>query len=196
MSQEKAREARIINRLNVRETRSSRAVVSIVVAAVLLVMALWLAMELVLSVTQNAPLLMSPAELAQRLASLATQANPAALVAAGVAAALLGIFLLAMAVLPGTKARHVIANKRSAVVVDNAVLAAALSRTARTAAHLAPEQVATSVSRTRIDVSVHPSSGRAVDTEHIRETVAREVQLYGLRKPLTVGVTSHAAVGS
>lgn len=196
MRDEQAREARIINRLNRRETRSSRAAVSIVVAAALLVVTLWLALELVLSATQNAPVLGTPAELAQGLASLATQLIPGALVAVGVAAALLGIFLLAMAVLPGTKARHVIANKRSAVVVDNAVLAAALSRTARTAAHLAPEQVATSVSRKRIDVSVHPSSGRAVDTEHIRETVARELNAYGLGKPLAVGVTTSTAVGS
>lgn len=196
MRDEQAREARIINRLNVRETRSSRAVVSIAVAAVLLVAALWLALELVLSTTQNAPVLMNPAELAQRLASLATQTVPGALVAVGVAAALLGIFLLAMAVLPGTKARQVIANNRSAVVVDNAVLASALSRTARTAARLAPEQVATSVGRKRIDVSVHPSSGRVVDTEHIRESVAREVTFYGLRKPLAVGVTTSTAVGS
>lgn len=196
MRDEQAREARIINRLNRRETRSSRAAVSIVVAAALLVVTLWLALELVLSATQNAPVLGSPAELAQGLASLATQLIPGALVAVGVAAVLLGIFLLAMAVLPGTKARHVIANKRSAVVVDNAVLAAALSRTACTAAHLAPEQVATSVSRKRIDVSVHPSSGRAVDTEHIRETVARELTAYGLGKPLAVGVTTSTAVGS
>ena len=196
MRDEQAREARIINRLNVRETRSSRAVVSIVVAALLLVAALWLALELVLSTTLNAPVFMNPAELAQRLASLGTQALPGALVAVGVAAALLGIFLLAMAVLPGTKARQAIANNRSAVVVDNAVLAAALSRTARTAARLAPEQVTTSVSRKRIDVSVHPSSGRAVDTEHIRESVAREVTFYGLRKPLTVGVTTNTAVAS
>lgn len=196
MRDEQAREARIINRLNMRETRSGRAAVSIAVAAVLLVVTLWLALELVLSATQNAPVLINPAELAQRLASLATEVIPGVLVAAGVAAALLGIFLLAMAVLPGAKARHVIANSRSAVVIDNAVLAAALSRTARTAAHLAPEQVVTSVSRKRIDVSVHPSSGRAVDTEHMRETVARELKAYGLRKPLAVGVTSSTAVGS
>lgn len=196
MRDEQAREARIINRLNMRETRSSRAAVSIVVAAVLLVMTLWLALEMVLSATQNAPVLMNPAELVQRFAALATQVIPGALVAVGVAAALLGIFLLAMAVLPGTKARHVIANNRSAVVVDNDVLAAALSRTARTAAHLAPEQVVTSVSRKRIDVTVHPSSGRAVDTERIQETVARELKAYGLRKPLAVGVSTSTAVGS
>lgn len=196
MSDEQAREARIIKRLNMRETRSSRAAVSITGAAVLLVVTLWLALEMVLSATQNLPVLMSPAELARRFASLPTQLVPGALVVAGVAAALLGIFLMAMAVLPGTKARHIIANNRSAVVVDNAVLASALSRAARTAAHLAPEQVATSVSRKRIDVSVHPSSGRAVDTDSIKETVAREVKAYGLSKPLDVGVSTSTAVGS
>lgn len=196
MSDEQAREARIIKRLNMRETRSSRAAVSITGAAVLLVVTLWLALEMVLSATQNLPVLMSPAELARRFASLATQLVPGALVVAGVAAALLGIFLMAMSVLPGTKARHIIANNRSAVVVDNAVLASALSRAARTAAHLAPEQVATSVSRKRIDVSVHPSSGRAVDTDYIKETVAREVKAYGLSKPLDVGVSTSTAVGS
>lgn len=196
MRDEQAREARIINRLNARETRSSRAAASIVSAVVLLVVALWLALELVLSVTQNAPLLLNPAQMAQRIASLPTLLLPGALAAAGVAAALLGILLLAMAGLPGTKARHVIANNRSAVVVDSAVLAAALSRTARTVARLAPEQVATSVSRKRVDVRVHPGSGRTVDAERIRDAVARDVKSCGLRKPLAVGVGNGKAVGS
>ena len=189
---------RLVRKLNRRETRSSRAALSIVVATVLLAAVLWLAVELVLSATGNAALLMSPVELADRTAVVATATIPGALIGAGAALCLLGIALLAAAFLPGTKSRHVIKSERSAVVVDCEVLAAAVSRTARTAARLAPEQVTSSVGRNKVDVVLHPGSGRTVDTNDVQQAVEREVSGYGLRRPLTVVVTtgSPRAVGA
>ena len=181
---------RLVRKLNRRETRSSRAALSIVVATVLLAAVLWLAVELVLSATGNAAWLMSPVELASRTAAVATATIPGALIGAGAALCLLGIALLAAAFLPGTKPRHVIENARSAVVVDSEVLAAAVSRTARTAARLAPEQVTSRVGRKKVDVVLHPGAGRAVDRNDVQQAVEREVSGYGLRRPLTVVVTT------
>lgn len=185
-----AMDPRMISRINLRETRSSRAALSIVVAAVLLVALAWLAVELILSATGNSALLMSPVELARHAASLATATIPGALVGAGIAVALAGVALLAAALLPGTKPRHIVGSDRSAVVIDSEVLAAAVSRAARTSARLAPEQVTSSVGHKHIDVVVRPSSGLTVDTDVIREAVESEVSGYGLRRPLTVGITT------
>lgn len=187
----------LIRRLTLRETRSSRAALSIMVAAVLLLAAIWLGLELLLSRTGNAALLISPAELAQKAASLATATIPGVLVAAGALVTLVGIALLCAAVLAGTKPRHIIANPRAAVVVDSEVVAAAVSRTARTAAHLAPEQVASSVGRKRIDVSVRPAAGRSVDVDTVREAVEKEVATYGLlRQPaITISAGNQPSAG-
>ncbi|MDO5754252.1 hypothetical protein [Arthrobacter sp.] len=198
MSSFQATEPRLIMRMNRREIRSSRAAWSIVAATVLLLAVLWLAVELVLSATGNSALLLSPTELALRTASLGTATIPAALTAAGGILVLAGIAVLALAILPGRKPRHIVDNDRFAVVVDGEVLAAAVSRTARTAAQLAPEQVTSSVGRKRIDVVVRPGSGRTVDKESVKYAVEREVSSYGLRQSMFVDVstTTHRAVGS
>ena len=178
----------LIRRMGRRETHSARSVLSITVAAVLVAITLWLGLELVLSATGNNALLVSPPELARRAASLGTATLPPALTAAGAALALLGLLLLAAAFLPGRKARHIIENPRSAVVVDRDVLASALARTARTTARLAPEQVSASVGRRNVQVRVHPGSGRPVDQAAVREAVDRDVSGYSLAGKLRVAV--------
>ncbi len=190
MNNENAAKARQVNRLNLREIRSSRSALSVVSASALLVALLWMVLELLLSATGNPALLMAPAELAQRTASVATATIPGALVGAGLALALAGVGLLAAACLPGTKPRHILENARAAVVVDSEVLAAAASRSARTAARLAPEQVTSSVGRKSIEVTVRPTSGHAVDVDAIRDAVEGETAGYRLRKPLAVKVAA------
>lgn len=195
MSNAPAKMQRVVRRLGLRETHSSRAALSIVTALVLLTVVAWLLLELVLSATGNTALLVSPAELARRTATLAMDTLPGALVGAGAVLALLGIALVAGAVLPGRKPRHIMGNPaaghpRSAVVVDSDVLAAAVSRIARSVARLAPEQVTSSVGRKRIDVVLRPGSGLESDADGVKEAVQREVAGYGLLSPLTVTVST------
>lgn len=186
-----------IRRTGRRETHSSRAVLSVATAVILLIAVLWLVLELVLSLTGNAALLISPTELLSRLASLGTATIPAALTAAGVVLALIGVAYVLAAILPGTKPRHIVENPRAAVVVEREVLASALARTARTAAQLAPEQVTASVGHRNVQVRVHPTSGKAVDLPAVQEAVDREVSGYSLERALkvTVVVAPHGAVG-
>ncbi|MGP9501559.1 hypothetical protein ACT3TS_05020 [Specibacter sp. AOP5-B1-6] len=193
-----ATDPQLIKRLNLREIRSSRAALSIVCASVLLVAIVWLGVELVLSVTGNSALLISPADLAGRTASLGTATIPWVLIGAGAVASIVGLALLAAAILPGTKPRHILENSRSAVVIDSEVLASAISRAARTAARLAPEQVASRVSRKRVDVTVRPGVGRSVDAQAIREAVEQDMSGYRLRKPLTIALSTgtHGEVGA
>ncbi|ALE04491.1 hypothetical protein AL755_02100 (plasmid) [Arthrobacter sp. ERGS1:01] len=186
-----------IRRTGRRETHSSRAALSVVSAAVMLAAVLWLVLELVLSLTGNTALLISPTELLSRLASLGTATIPAALIAAGVVLALIGAAYVLAAILPGTKPRHIIENQRAAVVVERDVLASAVARTARTAAQLAPEQVTASVGHRDVQVRVHPTSGKAVDQLAVQEAVDREVSGYALARALkvTVVVARQGAVG-
>lgn len=190
MRRRNGQEAKLIRRLTLRETRSSRAALSVVVAVVLLALTLWLAAELVLSATGNQALLISPGQLANGAAVVPTATIPGALVGIGAGLALLGAALLAAALLHGAKARHAVANPRAAVVVDSEVIAAASSRAARTQAGLLPEQVSTSVGRTRLEVSIRPTSGRSVDVTAVRDAVEGETSGYGLEKPLPVHVTA------
>ncbi|WP_449374510.1 hypothetical protein [Arthrobacter psychrolactophilus] len=181
----------LLKRLNLREVRSSRAAVSIVVATVMLLVIVWLGLEQALSLTGNEPMVLVPAELLEDSASLGTAILPWVLIAAGVALVLLGIALLATAGLYLAPRPDMFWRTRvppSWLIVR--CLAAAVSRTARTVARLAPEQVASRVGRTRIEVDIRPDAGRTVDANAIREAVERDVSGYGLRKPPAITLST------
>ena len=72
--------------------------------------------------------LVHPLAGAQWLADLPGPYPPALLVAAGVLMALVGLIFLGNGLLPGRRARHVIANPRVAIVVDDEVIASALAK--------------------------------------------------------------------
>jgi len=191
------RQEAMIRRMGRRETHSSRAALAVVSASVLLVVVLWLILEGALSMTGNGPLLLAPAQLMHAVAVMGTATVPAALLAAGVVIGLLGLLVVAAAILPGGKPRHILANPRSAVVVERDVLAAAIARTARTAARLSPAQVTATVGPRTAQLRLHPSSGRAVDVDAVTEAVDKELSGYSLARPLTptVSVAHHGAVG-
>ena len=75
---------RIIRRMIRRDTHSSRSVPSIVAASILLVTFLWLALESVLWLLKDQPLLASPAQLRKWLLELPANTIPAGMTAAGV----------------------------------------------------------------------------------------------------------------
>lgn len=186
-----------IRRIARRETRRSRALTSIITASALLLLLLWLSTETVLSVTGNKALLASPAQMLQWLAGLTTATLPAGLVAAGAGLMILGLIFLVLALRAGRRSRHVLASDRAAVVVDDEVIAAALSRSARTASRLAPEQVATTVGRRTVDVVLHPSSGTPADSDAAEAAVRDEIDRYGFAVPprVTVRTSQKGALG-
>lgn len=187
----------LLRRMRRRETQFSRAVPSIVCASILLGIVLWLGGELVLSVIGHRPVLLSPVQLAAGAVRLGQDTRPGVLPGVGIALAVLGLVLVALALVPGVRSRHVVADPRSAVVVDSEVLAAALSRTARQAAHLAAEQVLTRVGPGTVDVFVHPTSGVPVDRSAIEAAVERELAGYDLLRPLAlrVQISDRGALG-
>ncbi len=82
-------------------------------------------------------------------------------------ALLLGLLSLWGALAPGRTHRRVLSTPRAPVVVDDAVLAGALSRSAARAAGVAPTQVTTKLGGRRALISVQPSTGFDVDTQAV-----------------------------
>ena len=125
--------------------------------------------------------------------------TPPVLVTAGAAVAMLvGVIVILIALTPGRRARHALPHDRLAVIVDDAVLAGALGRAARTAASVPADRVRTTISARRATVSVTPSSGIPVDKSAV-ETAARELADRLAPTPrvrVGVSVASSGVVGS
>lgn len=188
---------RTIGRLVRRETHSSRAAASVLTAGALAGLWLWLALESVLALLQEHPLLVSPDHLGRWVVDVPANTVPAGLVAGGAGLAILGLVLLWAAVTRGRRPRHALHSNRSAVVADDEVLAAALSRRARLTAGLAPGQVTTTVSRRAVRVQVRPTSGVPVDRDAIDAAVGDELAAYSLdhRIALKIHILREGALG-
>ena len=186
-----------IRRLVRRETHSSRAVPSILTASVLLAASLWLSLESVLWLLKDQPLLASPAQMLRWLEELPGKTVPAGMIAAGIGVALLGLLVLGLGVGRGRRRRRSLESDRAAVVVDDDVIAAAVSGRVRLAAGLAPGQATTTVGGRSVRVQVRPTSGQPLAVDRVREAVDGELAAYGLDRRMTSGVRvlTEGAVG-
>jgi len=184
-------------RLTRRETHSSRAIPSIVTASLLIAVFLWLTLEAVLWLLKDQPLLASPAQLLEWLIGLPVNTTQAGMVAAGAGLGILALVLLGLALGTGRRQRRALGSERAAVVVDHEVIAAAVSRTARRAAGLAPGQVTTTVGGRSVRVQVRPTSGEPLVMEDIQAAVDGELAAYALERPVrsTVQILNEGAVG-
>lgn len=187
----------ISRRMIRRETHSSRALASSICAVLVAGVFLWLAAEIVLWLVRGPAVIARPAQLLQWLTDLPVRTIPAGLAAAGAGLGLLGLLLLGLAFGRGRKARRALSSDRSAVVVDDEVIAAAVSGKTRQVAGLAPGQVTTTVGGRSVRVRVRPTSGIALDPDAIRKAVDDELAAYGMAGPFTssVKVASQGAVG-
>ncbi|WP_425840555.1 hypothetical protein [Microbacterium sp. PA5] len=88
-------------------------------------------------------------------------------VAIGAVALVFGVVCLWGAVSPGRAGRRLSGDERAPLVVDDAVLAGSLSRSAARTAGVAPDQVRTHVARRRADIEVTPSSGFPVAADEV-----------------------------
>ncbi|RKR15537.1 DUF6286 domain-containing protein [Arthrobacter oryzae] len=188
---------RVIRRLVRRETHSSRAAASALTAGALAAIFLWLALEAVLALLQQSPLLASPDRLGRWLAGVPANTPPAGLVAAGAGLAALGLVLFAAAATPGRRSRHAVHSDRSAVVVDDEVIASAVSLRARLTAGLARGQVSTTVGRRAVRVLVRPTSGIPADRDKIGTAVDAELATYALDRRITpsIHISREGALG-
>ncbi|WP_254785556.1 DUF6286 domain-containing protein [Arthrobacter sp. ok362] len=168
-----------MDRILKRETHTSRAVVSVIAAALVMAVCGYALLETAVRAIGQPPWLVDPQTAAERVVALPAGIGPLLLVATGAVIAMAGLFFFLNAVLPGRRARHLLPDRRAAVVVDDEVIAAALARRARLAANVTQQQVMVVVSRNRVMVNVRPTSGVPLRPDAVLEAVRRELQEMG-----------------
>ncbi|WP_190989649.1 DUF6286 domain-containing protein [Pseudarthrobacter sulfonivorans] len=188
-----------IRRVVRRETHSSRAGVSVVAAVLVMGLAGYGLLESAVHAIGQPAWLIEPQLAAERIVALPAGLPPLLLGAGGAVVAMVGLFFLLNAVLPGRRARHVLNGADStAVVVDDEVIASALARSARLAANVTPEQVMVVVSQRQVIVNVRPTSGIPLAEQAVLAAVEDELREMSL-DPLPevrVNVSSAGVIGA
>lgn len=174
-----------------RELHSPRSTAAIAVAVVLVLALVWVGTESVLAALRQPALLLDPSTIARDVRGL-SGAPAGLLIVSGVLTAVVGLVLIVLAVTPGRRGRHAIDAEGSPAVVDDEVIASALSRTAATESGLAPERVVTSVGRRSATVTVTPVSGMGVDREALQRAVAEHASALAVQPPIRARVVLDA----
>lgn len=166
-----------MRRVLYRETHSTRAAVATVAAVLVMGLAGYGLLEAAVHAIGQPAWLIEPQLAAERIVALPAGIPPLLLGASGAVVAMVGLFFLLNAILPGRRARHVLSGTgaSSAVVVDDEVIASALARSARLAANVTPEQVMVVVSRRQVIVNVRPTSGVPVAEAAVLAAVQDEL---------------------
>lgn len=193
MSSQKSTYARVTRR----ETHSPRSGLAITLAVILVVVLAWIGTETVLAMLNQPALLVAPVDMGRSIVDLATYQTGLVL-AGGIVVAIIGLVLVIAALGPGRRSRHVLPSGRSAVVVDNAVIASALAREASYAGNVDPDNTEVSVSHRTALVRIRPSSGQSIDKPAIRSAVASALDRYEATPKLRAKVTvdKEAKVGA
>lgn len=179
--------SRVDARIVRRETHSPRSTAAVVVAIALVVVVAWLAAEGVLSLLGLRPLLASP-RTALRAVADAPESGVPLLIFTAVAAGVVGLWLVALAVLPGRRPRRRLAAENVAVVADDEMLASALARRAARTAGVAPDAVTVSLRRRSGVVRIVPVSGMRVPRDEVARAVTDEFHHAGSAAPLRLRV--------
>lgn len=165
-----------MSRILRRETHSSRAGAAVIAAVLVIILCVYALLEAGVRAVGQPPWLVDPTTAAERIIALPEGISPLLLGASGAVVAMVGLFFLLHAVLPGRRARHLLRDPRTAVVVDDEVLASALARRARMAANVTQEQVMVVVSRQIVVVNVRPTSGSRVSHDAVLAAVQAELE--------------------
>ena len=173
-----------------RETHSPRTGAMLVVVILLILAAVYAAVEIGLSLAGRPPLLVAPGAAFDALSALPTAVVPAALIAIGAAIAVIGLIVLVIAVAPGRLSRHEMTWGERAVVVDNGVVASSIAQHVSLESGIARENVVVGVAHRSVDVTVRPPLGIPVDIDGLRAIVDEEVASYRL----TPSVRTHVRV--
>lgn len=188
MSNQSSKSGPYVSYLVRRQTHSSRAFSSVILAILIIAALGFLATEGVLALAGKDPLLVNPADMWQQgFASLSDNHRPLAIIVGGLLT-LCGILLLAKAVLPGTLSKHALSDERVAYVVDDAVVAAGISRLVREEAGLPQGTVSTAVSKRRSVSTIIPSTGRPLDQAQMQQVASDEIASWQLRPRLKSAV--------
>ncbi|TFD63570.1 DUF6286 domain-containing protein [Cryobacterium ruanii] len=173
----------IYRRISRRELHSPRSAAAITVAVLIMLLCGWLGTEIVLHLISQPALLATPGGLAEGVASASTAPVPLLTVLA-LGCALVGLMLVAVAVTPGRRARHLIDSERTVTVVDDEVIASALAGRAAHAGGVDPDNTRVSISRRLATVHLVPTSGLPVHRDTVLGAVREQIDGLNLRPPL------------
>lgn len=188
MSTQSSKSGPYVSYLVRRETHSSRALISVILALLLMAGLGYLATEGVLATLGRPPLLAAPQYLwEQAPAALQEKSRPLVIIV-GVVVAIFGLLLLAKAILPGTLSKHALKDERAAYVADDSVIASGISRLVREEAGLPQGTVSTAVSKRRSLSTITPSTGRPLDQEQMLKFTNDEVTSWQLQPRLNTAV--------
>lgn len=181
-----------------RETSSSRAAASVIAAILVIGLCVYALLETAVRAVGQPPWLIDPQAAAERIIELPAGVPPLLLGVTGAVLLAAGLFFFLNAVLPGRRARHVLADPRAGVVVDDEVIASALARRARLAANVTQEQVMVVVSRRQVLVNVRPTSGVPLRAADIQAAVEAELTDMALtpRPEVRVNLASSGVIGA
>lgn len=189
-----------MRRVVYRETHSPRAAVATVAAVLVIGLAAYGLLESGVHAIGQPAWLIEPQLAAERIVALPAGLPPLLLGASGAVVAMVGLFFLLNAVLPGRRARHVLNGRGtlSAVVVDDEVIASALARSARAAANVTPEQVMVVVSQRLVIVNVRPTSGVPVAENAVLSAVQDELSAMSLvpTPEIRVNISAAGVIGA
>lgn len=171
-----------------RETHSSRALISVILALLLMAVLGYLATEGVLAALGRPPLLAAPQDLWEQAPVALQEKSRPLVIIVGVVLGLFGLGLLAKAVLPGTLSKHALRDERAAYVADDSVMASGISRLVREEAGLPQGTVSTAVSKRRSLSTITPSTGRPLDQEQMLKFTKDEVTSWNLQPRLKTTV--------
>ena len=169
----------LYRRISRRETRSPRSTLAIVVAIILIALFAWAGTEIILRLVSQPPLLVSMPALATRIVHLPSYPF-AVVILIGIVIAVVGLILMVVSITVGRLARHQVTSERSAVIVDNEVIASALARHAAFAGNVDPDNVRVSVSHRTAVVRLTPASGIPVSKSEVEDAVAKQLDSYNL----------------
>jgi hypothetical protein len=163
-----------------RETHSPRTVAMLVVVVLALLALAYAAVEIVLALLAQPPLLVSPGAALNAVVAAPTALLPVTFIVGGIVLALLGLLVLVLALKPGRLSRHEMAWGERAVVVDNGVVASALAQHLSNESGIARDDIVVGVAHRTVDVTVRPPVGIPVDEAQMRRIVDDEIATYKL----------------
>jgi hypothetical protein len=189
-------DARLRSRVLRRELHSPRSGIAIPLALAAVVALAWVGAESVLAALGRPALLLTPTAMASGVRGLPS-VQPGTLIAAGAVLALIGLVLVVLALAPGRRGRHVIGSGDGAAVVDDAVIASALVRTAADTADVSPDRAVAHVGRRSATVRITPVSGVPIDRDAVQRAVQAAAEGFGLTPSVRtrVVVDRHGKVG-
>lgn len=184
MSTEKRLQSHVLRR----ELHSPKSGLAITLAVLAILALGWIGTESVLAALGRPALLLSPAAMAAGVRGLPS-VQPGALIASGVAMALIGLALIIASLTAGRRGRHVIGAGDAAAVVDDEVIGSALVRTAAMTAGISPDRAVAEVGRRSATVRITPISGVTLDRAAVERAVAEAAAGFALNPPIRTRVT-------